>query len=100
MEVFRLRGLAGGHFQSLFITILKPRIEQLLVVCKLHFLSHFPPTFPSKESYFALGSGHNILLKTRLLNAGDDAFLPRLTLRFPADIHYIKVLQNVSCASP
>lgn len=56
---------------------------------------------PQQESYFALGSGQNILLKTRLLNAGDDAFLPRLTLRFPADIHYIKVLQNedgvVSC---
>lgn len=36
------------------------------------------------------------MLKTLLLNAGDDAFLPRLTLRFPNNIHYIKVLQNVS----
>lgn len=94
--MFRFQGLAGGHSQSLFITVLNPQIQQLLVVCKLHFPSHFPP---SQESYFALGSGQNILLKARLLNAGDDAFLPRLTLRFPADVHYIKVLQNVSCPS-
>lgn len=66
----------------------------------MHLFSHFPPVFPSQESYFALGSGQNILLRTRLLNAGDEAFLPRLTLRFPADIHYIKVLQNVSCTTP
>ncbi|KAM8856227.1 integrin alpha-4 isoform 2-T5 [Spinachia spinachia] len=48
-----------------------------------------------------LGSGQTIMLKTSLLNSGDDAFLPRLTLRFPDNIHYIKVLQNednvVSC---
>ncbi|XP_068592816.1 integrin alpha-4-like isoform X2 [Cebidichthys violaceus] len=40
------------------------------------------------------------MLKTSLLNSGDDAFLPRLMLRFPDNIHYIKVLQNdnvVSC---
>lgn len=50
----------------------------------------------SQQHYFALGSGQTIMLKTSLLNSGDDAFLPRLTLRFPDNIHYIKVLQNVS----
>jgi len=49
-----------------------------------------------KQKFFALGSGQTIILKTVLLNSGDDAFLPRLTLRFPNHIHYIKVLQNVS----
>ena len=49
-----------------------------------------------QQQYFALGSGQTIMLKTSLLNSGDDAFLPRLTLRFPNNIHYIKVLQSVS----
>ncbi|TNN34822.1 Integrin alpha-4 [Liparis tanakae] len=56
---------------------------------------------PQQQQYFALGSGQTILLKTSLLNSGDDAFLPRLTLRFPDNVHYTKVLQNednvVSC---
>lgn len=56
---------------------------------------------PQQQQYFALGSGQTIMLKTALLNSGDDAFLPRLTLHFPNNIHYIKVLQNqdnvVSC---
>ncbi|XP_056280936.1 integrin alpha-4 isoform X2 [Pseudoliparis swirei] len=55
---------------------------------------------PHQQQYFALGSGQTIMLKTSLLNSGDDAFLPRLTLRFPDNIHYTKVLQNdnvVSC---
>uniref|UniRef100_A0A671Y289 Integrin subunit alpha 4 n=1 Tax=Sparus aurata TaxID=8175 RepID=A0A671Y289_SPAAU len=47
-----------------------------------------------QQEYFALGSGQTIMLKTLLLNSGDDAFLPRLTLRFPSNIQYIKVLQN------
>lgn len=50
----------------------------------------------SQHQYFALGSGQTIMLKTLLLNAGDIAFLPQLTLRFPNNIHYIKVLQSVS----
>ncbi|TMS06526.1 Integrin alpha-4 [Larimichthys crocea] len=55
----------------------------------------------SQQQYFPLGSGQTIMLKTVLLNSGDDAFLPRLTLRFPNNIYYIKVLNNednmVSC---
>uniref|UniRef100_A0A7N5ZSA3 Integrin alpha-2 domain-containing protein n=1 Tax=Anabas testudineus TaxID=64144 RepID=A0A7N5ZSA3_ANATE len=51
-----------------------------------------------QQLYFSLGSGDTIMLKTSLLNSGDDAFLPRLTLRFPDSVQYIKVLQNViSC---
>ncbi|XP_034549699.1 integrin alpha-4 [Notolabrus celidotus] len=56
---------------------------------------------PHQQKYFALGSGETILLKTSLLNSGDDAFLPRVTLRFPENIHFIKVLHNednsISC---
>ncbi|XP_020317820.1 integrin alpha-4 [Oncorhynchus kisutch] len=51
--------------------------------------------------YFALGNGKTIMLNTTLVNAGDDAFLPRLQLRFPSNLHYIKVLdakeKYVSC---
>uniref|UniRef100_A0A674F4L6 Integrin subunit alpha 4 n=1 Tax=Salmo trutta TaxID=8032 RepID=A0A674F4L6_SALTR len=51
--------------------------------------------------YFALGNGKTIMLNTTLVNAGDDAFLPRLRLRFPSNLHYIKVLdaeeKYVSC---
>uniref|UniRef100_A0A3B5MXR6 Integrin alpha 4 n=1 Tax=Xiphophorus couchianus TaxID=32473 RepID=A0A3B5MXR6_9TELE len=50
---------------------------------------------PHMKQFFALGSGQ-IILKTSLMNSGDDAFLPRVTLRFPNNIHYIKVLHNVS----
>uniref|UniRef100_A0A8C7Z8W8 Integrin alpha 4 n=1 Tax=Oryzias sinensis TaxID=183150 RepID=A0A8C7Z8W8_9TELE len=51
---------------------------------------------PDQQDFVALGSAQTIILKTFLLNSGDDAFLPRLTLRFPDNIHYVKVLQNVS----
>ncbi|XP_063069320.1 integrin alpha-4 [Engraulis encrasicolus] len=51
--------------------------------------------------YFALGSGKTIMLNTTLLNSGDDAFLPKLHLRFPRSLQYIKVLdaeeKYVSC---
>ncbi|KAM9850441.1 integrin alpha-4 [Aulostomus maculatus] len=53
------------------------------------------------QQYFALGSGRTIMLNTSLVISGDDAFLPRLMLQFPHNIHFIKVLQNednmVSC---
>ncbi|MEQ2299884.1 hypothetical protein AMECASPLE_019536, partial [Ameca splendens] len=55
---------------------------------------------PQQQKFFALGSG-TIILKALLLNSGDDAFLPRVTMRFPNNIHYIKVLHNqdnvISC---
>ncbi|XP_061735384.1 integrin alpha-4 isoform X2 [Nerophis ophidion] len=56
---------------------------------------------PQQHQYFALGSGRSFLLNTSLLVAGDDAFLPRVTLHFPDDVHYVKVLHEedtaVSC---
>ncbi|XP_061696897.1 integrin alpha-4 isoform X2 [Syngnathoides biaculeatus] len=56
---------------------------------------------PQNGQYLALGAGPSLMLNTSLLVAGDDAFLPRLTLRFHQNIHYIKVLNNedkvVSC---
>uniref|UniRef100_A0A8C9RLF5 Integrin alpha 4 n=1 Tax=Scleropages formosus TaxID=113540 RepID=A0A8C9RLF5_SCLFO len=42
-------------------------------------------------SYLALGSGKNILLNVVLANAGDEAFLPKLHLRFPSNIYFVKV---------
>uniref|UniRef100_A0A3P8ZVN9 Integrin alpha-2 domain-containing protein n=1 Tax=Esox lucius TaxID=8010 RepID=A0A3P8ZVN9_ESOLU len=52
-------------------------------------------------SYFALGNGKTIMLNTTLVNTGDEAFLPKLQLRFPSNLHYIKVLDAedmfVSC---
>uniref|UniRef100_A0A6Q2YIN8 Integrin alpha-2 domain-containing protein n=1 Tax=Esox lucius TaxID=8010 RepID=A0A6Q2YIN8_ESOLU len=47
-------------------------------------------------SYFALGNGKTIMLNTTLVNTGDEAFLPKLQLRFPSNLHYIKVLDAVS----
>ncbi|XP_053733155.1 integrin alpha-4 isoform X1 [Synchiropus splendidus] len=49
---------------------------------------------PSEQKYFALGSGRTFVVNTTLVIAGDDAFLPRLMLRFPDNIHFIKVLQH------
>uniref|UniRef100_A0A8C2XMH6 Integrin subunit alpha 4 n=1 Tax=Cyclopterus lumpus TaxID=8103 RepID=A0A8C2XMH6_CYCLU len=73
----------------------------LLVNCSTNMQLSAQLVLPHEQQYFALGSGQTIMLKTSLLNSGDDAFLPRLTLRFPDNIHYIKVLQNqdnvVSC---
>ncbi|XP_070771040.1 integrin alpha-4 [Enoplosus armatus] len=72
-----------------------------LVSCSTNMQLSAQLVLPHQQKYFALGSGQTIMLKTSLLNSGDDAFLPRLTLRFPKNIHYIKVLQNednvVSC---
>ncbi|KAJ8012946.1 hypothetical protein DPEC_G00048170 [Dallia pectoralis] len=59
------------------------------------------PQEHNNMSYFALGNGKTIILKTTLVNTGDEAFLPKLQLRFPGNLHYIKVLDAddtfVSC---
>ncbi|XP_040003697.1 integrin alpha-4 isoform X2 [Xiphias gladius] len=71
-----------------------------LVNCSTNMQLSAQLVLPHQQQYFALGSGETIMLKTTVLNSGDDAFLPRLTLHFPKNIHYIKVLQNdnmVSC---
>ncbi|KAA8587904.1 hypothetical protein FQN60_001098 [Etheostoma spectabile] len=72
-----------------------------LVNCSTNMQLSAQLVLPDQQQYFALGSGQAIMLKTSILNSGDDAFLPRLTLCFPNNIHYIKVLQNqnnvVSC---
>ncbi|XP_011605459.2 integrin alpha-4 [Takifugu rubripes] len=72
-----------------------------LVNCSTNMQLSAELMLPHQQPYFALGSGNTIVLKTALRNAGDDAFLPRLSLRFPSNIHYNKVLQNednrVSC---
>ncbi|KAJ8349587.1 hypothetical protein SKAU_G00247170 [Synaphobranchus kaupii] len=51
-------------------------------------------------SYFALGNGKTIMLNVTLVNAGDDAFLPVILLRFPSNLYFIKVLdteRHVTC---
>ncbi|KAM9347864.1 integrin alpha-4 [Symphorus nematophorus] len=72
-----------------------------LVDCSTNMQLSAELVLPNQQQYFPLGSGQTIMLKTLLQNSGDDAFLPRLTLRFPNNIHYIKVLHNqdnmVSC---
>ncbi|KAL3969691.1 TSPY-like 2 [Sarotherodon galilaeus] len=65
-----------------------------LVNCSTNMQLSAHLVLPHQQKYFALGSGQTIMLKASLLNSGDDAFLPRLTLRLPSNIHYIKVLQN------
>ncbi|XP_053352123.1 integrin alpha-4 [Clarias gariepinus] len=51
--------------------------------------------------FFALGNGKTIMLNTTLVNVGDDAFLPKLHVRFPNNLHFIRVLdaeeKHVSC---
>ncbi|XP_051564254.1 integrin alpha-4-like [Myxocyprinus asiaticus] len=50
--------------------------------------------------YFALGNGKSFMLNTALVNTGDDAYLPKLHLRFPSNLQFIKVLEEdkyVSC---
>lgn len=72
-----------------------------LVNCSTNMQLSAQLVLPHQQQYFALGSGRTIMLNASLLNSGDDAFLPQLMLRFPDNIHYIKVLQNednmVSC---
>ncbi|XP_077072076.1 integrin alpha-4 [Siphateles boraxobius] len=53
-----------------------------------------------KMPYLALGNGKSFMLNTTIVNSGDDAFLPRLHLRFPSNLHFIKVLEEdkyISC---
>ncbi|KAF4086623.1 hypothetical protein AMELA_G00085660 [Ameiurus melas] len=51
--------------------------------------------------FFALGNGKTIMLNTTLVNVGDDAFLPKLHVQFPSNLHFIRVLdaeeKHVSC---
>ncbi|XP_029936371.1 integrin alpha-4 [Myripristis murdjan] len=65
-----------------------------LVNCSTNLQLSAQLVLPQKQQFFALGSGRTIQLNVSLLNSGDDAFLPRLLLRFPGNIHYIKVLEN------
>uniref|UniRef100_A0A8C1NBN5 Integrin alpha 4 n=1 Tax=Cyprinus carpio TaxID=7962 RepID=A0A8C1NBN5_CYPCA len=65
----------------------------------LQVSAHFPHKHMNMP-YFALGNGKSIMLNTTLVNIGDDAFLPRLYLRFPSNLHFIKVLEEdkyISC---
>ncbi|KAG9349466.1 hypothetical protein JZ751_027911 [Albula glossodonta] len=77
-----------------------------LVANKVGFTtSDLPHTFVLKThknmSYFALGNGKTIMLNVTLVNAGDDAFLPVLHLRYPNNLYFIKVLnaeeRHVNC---
>ncbi|KAM6946036.1 integrin alpha-4 [Aplochiton taeniatus] len=54
------------------------------------------PQLHAGRAYFALGTGRTIMLNSTIINAGDDAFLPRLSLRFPSNLQYIKVLDTES----
>ncbi|XP_058472422.1 integrin alpha-4 isoform X1 [Solea solea] len=65
-----------------------------LVNCSTNMQLSAQLVMPHQQKYFALGSGQTIMLKTSMVNSGDDAFLPRLMLHFPDNIHYVKVLQN------
>ncbi|KAL4656686.1 integrin alpha-4 isoform X2 [Arapaima gigas] len=61
------------------------------------------PQSHNNVPYFALGTGKTIMLNVSLVNAGDDAFLPMLHLRFPSSLYFIKVLEaeekHLSCES-
>ncbi|KAI4881006.1 hypothetical protein NFI96_019659 [Prochilodus magdalenae] len=61
------------------------------------------PQSHNNMPYFALGNGKTIMLNATLVNAGDDAFLPKLQIRFPSSLHFIRVLdaeeKYVSCES-
>ncbi|XP_072300283.1 integrin alpha-4 [Eucyclogobius newberryi] len=55
---------------------------------------------PGERSYFPLGWGRSFMVNASMVNAGDDSFLPRLTLLFPPTIQYVRVHTNemeVSC---
>uniref|UniRef100_A0A8C1GZV3 Integrin alpha 4 n=1 Tax=Cyprinus carpio TaxID=7962 RepID=A0A8C1GZV3_CYPCA len=59
-----------------------------------------PQPYCVNMPYFALGNGKSIMLNTTLVNIGDDALLPKLYLRFPSNLHFIKVLEEdkyISC---
>ncbi|KAG7466833.1 hypothetical protein MATL_G00146510 [Megalops atlanticus] len=59
------------------------------------------PQSHKNMAYFALGNGKTIMLNVTLGNAGDDAFLPLVQLRFPNNLYFIKVLdaeeRHVTC---
>ncbi|KAJ8352174.1 hypothetical protein SKAU_G00236500 [Synaphobranchus kaupii] len=59
------------------------------------------PRSHNNVNYFALGDKKTVMLNVTLVNAGDDAFLPRMHLRFPSSLFFIKVLdaemKYVSC---
>ncbi|KAK7938931.1 hypothetical protein WMY93_002257 [Mugilogobius chulae] len=55
---------------------------------------------PGERPYFPLGWGRSFMVNTSVVNAGDDAFLPRLTLLFPPAVQYVRAHADgmaVSC---
>uniref|UniRef100_A0A8C6T589 Integrin alpha 4 n=1 Tax=Neogobius melanostomus TaxID=47308 RepID=A0A8C6T589_9GOBI len=54
---------------------------------------------PSERPYFPLGLGRIFLLNVSVVNAGDDAFLPSLTLSFPQNIQYVRMHSGETAVS-
>uniref|UniRef100_A0AAV2JVP2 Integrin alpha-2 domain-containing protein n=1 Tax=Knipowitschia caucasica TaxID=637954 RepID=A0AAV2JVP2_KNICA len=55
---------------------------------------------PGARQYFPLGWGRSFMVNVTMANAGDDAFLPRLTLLFPPAVQYVRAAADemaVSC---
>uniref|UniRef100_A0A4W5NZ27 Integrin subunit alpha 4 n=1 Tax=Hucho hucho TaxID=62062 RepID=A0A4W5NZ27_9TELE len=110
---YALRQHTVRNWGSRIFPTLKPILQQRgtefarycsLANCSTNLQVSAYLVLPQKHNniqYFALGNGKTIMLNTTLVNAGDDAFLPRLQLRFPSNLHYIKVLdaeeKYVSC---
>ncbi|XP_026803028.3 integrin alpha-4 [Pangasianodon hypophthalmus] len=59
------------------------------------------PQSYNNMKFFAVGNGKTIMLNATLVNVGDDAFLPKLHVQFPNNLHFIRVLdaeeKHVSC---
>ncbi|XP_055086761.1 integrin alpha-4 [Periophthalmus magnuspinnatus] len=55
---------------------------------------------PGERQYFPLGWTRSFMVNASVVNAGDDSFLPRLTLLFPPAVQYVRVYAEemaVSC---
>ncbi|KAJ0070616.1 hypothetical protein NL108_016900, partial [Boleophthalmus pectinirostris] len=54
---------------------------------------------PGGRPYFPLGWGRSFMLNASVVNGGDDAFLPRLTLLFPPAVQYVRVHTDETAVS-
>lgn len=72
----------------------------VLVNCSTDLQLSAQLVLPSGQLYFALGLVGTFMLNASVTNAGDDAFLPGLMLRFPQNIHFVRIQteeKSVSC---
>uniref|UniRef100_A0A3B4BI70 Uncharacterized protein n=1 Tax=Periophthalmus magnuspinnatus TaxID=409849 RepID=A0A3B4BI70_9GOBI len=81
---------APTHFFTFIFQTLFSR-SCLLDDCSTDLQLSAQLVLPGERQYFPLGWTRSFMVNASVVNAGDDSFLPRLTLLFPPTVQYVRV---------